>query len=434
MFNKVQNAWKSRFGQDVIITIMGQLIVLVVAFLLNKVLSIKLGIVGYGEFSISKRTASVIAYIMLISMGIAIPKYLATYRQLKDEIKEARVIVSSLIMVVSVSLLLFVLLFIFRYPFAEMLFGKVSYANYGLPISLYAFSITLTTFVFSYYRGVDHYYLYSASQIFVQLITLMVIFVFDQNVITLMYAWGILTNVYAVYILTKVWIQYYPKAMITSLIRDLSPIAKDLAQFCVPRIPGEFVLFSFTIVPLIIINHKGGMENAAFFAAAIAINSTITPLFSFVGVVLLPLVSKSIVSNEFIQAENKIKNLGKIYFILGVLGITFIEVFTPLTVNILFNSSYQPIVPIVRIMIISVLPNAFYLLLRNPIDAVSRIPFNSINLTISFIFLNATVLLSSSNAEYALSFLGTYIILGVLSLKAWSKCKKQVYDTNRSIA
>lgn len=428
MIKKVKAIWETKFGKDLAITIAGQIVVLLVAFGLNKLLSIRLGTVGYGEYSIARRTASVIAYVMLFGLGIAVPRYLAVFRQMGDKLNEARFMLSAISILIFLSSITIGILLAFRISLAQMIFGEISYSILILPMLAFAFSMAVTTFAYSFYRGLDKLYMYSVSQISVQLINLFLAFVFDKDVTTLLGVWSIVTGGYGIIICAKAWAYYYSKANIKSYIRDLRPQIGELTSFCLPRVPGEFILFAYTVLPLIIINHKLGMEITAFFAAATSVNSTISPMFSFVGVVLLPLVSKSLVNQQFDEAENKVKVLGKIYLILGILGIAFVEIFTPFVVKILFSKEYLTCVPIVRIMIFALLPNAYYLLLRNPLDAVSKIPYNTINLLISFVFLNVFIYFSSSTTAYAVSFVAAYILLGLLSMWSWHKCKKEIYQ------
>ncbi|HFU3699517.1 TPA: hypothetical protein ACGOZB_001455, partial [Streptococcus suis] len=69
--------------------------------------------------------------------------------------------------------------------------------------------------------------------------------------------------------------------------------------------------------------------------------------------------------------------------------------------------------------IISILPNAFYLLLRNPLDGLSKFPYNTICLIISFV-IYLVLLISSKNIEQvAYSIVAAYSILGAMSLFFW---------------
>ncbi|MCB4335829.1 lipopolysaccharide biosynthesis protein [Bacillus cereus] len=434
MLSKIKNILGTKFGKDIIITIAGQVIVLIVAFGLNKVLSNRLGTAGYGEYSITIKTASVLTYIMLACLGIAIPKYLAYFRKSGDKIQESRYVISALMMMFTISLITIVVLYVLKVPFSKIIFGESGFDGYILPILLYAFTSALATFSYSYYRGLDKFYKYSLSQIAIQLIVLFIALVINKDVITLLYMWSLVNGSYGLLVCIYAVKTYYPKAKITSVKRDLKSSMTELASFCLPRLPGEFVLFAYIVVPLIIINHRLGIEATAYFAVATTINSMINPLFSFVGMVLLPLVSKSIASNQFSQADKKVKALIKIYLVVGVIGIIAVEVFTPLVINILFNSEYQSSVPIVRIMILAVLPNAFYLLLRNPLDAMSKIPYNTINLIISFVVLNILVFLSTNVVAYAISFVAAYGLLSILSFWAWRNCRKQYLKSSEEIA
>jgi O-antigen/teichoic acid export membrane protein len=422
MIKRVKSIFSTKFGKDVMITIFGQIIVLIVAFGLNKVLSVRLGTAGFGEYNIIKRTTDIITYIMLTGMGIAIPKYLATHRERGDKETIARYTISGLLIITLLSLILIIVLLLLRVSFAQILFGTNGYDSYIPAMLLYAFSLSLTNFAYSYFRGMDSFYKYNLTQIIVQLVTLILAIIFGGNVLTLIYVWGLVIGCYGIYTCLSISISHYQKANIKLFKMELKPYIKELASFCIPRIPGEFILFGFTGIPLILINKTLGIETTAYFSVAISINTLINPFFSFVGLVLLPLVSKSVVSNEFSAAVKKVKVLGVIYFLVATLAILFIVTFTPFVINILFSPNFLPSIPIIHIMILAVLPNAFYLLLRNPLDAVSKTPYNTINLGISFLVLIILTLLSSDSTGYAYSFLAAYSLLGILTGITWYRC------------
>ncbi|WP_282140960.1 lipopolysaccharide biosynthesis protein [Cytobacillus oceanisediminis] len=424
----------TKFGKDILITILGQVIVLLVAFGLNKILSIRLGAAGFGEYSIAKRTADVIAFSTLAGMGIAIPRYLAIYRQKGEKLKEARILISGLIIISLLSLVTLTLLISFKVPFARIIFGIDGYESYILPLLLYALTSTLTSFSYAYFRGIDSFYKFNLSQIIVQLSMLIVAFIFGGNIITLLYMWSLVAGLFGITICLKLGTKYISYANLKSFKNDLKSYITELVSFSVPRIPGEFVLFAYTVVPLIIISYKLGVEASGYFSAAITINSMINPLFGFIGMVLLPLVSRSIVSNQLLEVDNTIKLLGYIYLMFGILGIVFVEIFTSLVIDIMFSSDFQSALPIVRILIIAIVPNSLYLLLRNPIDAISKTPYNTFNLIISFTVLIISSFFSSSTTAFAWSFVFSYTLLGSLSVITWQMSKNKAYakdNTNK---
>ncbi|WP_054026171.1 oligosaccharide flippase family protein [Bacillus sp. FJAT-28004] len=425
----IKKAWKSKFGKDVVITSVGQFVILLVALGINKILSIELGPVGFAEYSIAKRAAAVFGFIMIAGLGIAIPKYLSKLDQENDRLNKSRYIIVSMSIMFILSFITLIIVIFFNEILALMLFGDRSHSHYIFAILSYALSITFTTFVFSYYRGLDKFVMYSTSQIFVQLSSLFVAIIVNSSVISFLYSSSIITGAYGLYMCIRLWRIHYIFAKIKSF-NQIRPIFTELLFFCLPRIPGEIVLFGFTAIPLIIISHKMSIEYSAYFAVAITINTMIQPFFGMIGAVLLSFVSKSIVGERFGEAEAKINVLSKIYFIVGLIVVMFIEIFTPFLVNLLFSKEFEPSVPIIRIVAIAILPNIYYLLLRNPLDAMSRFPYNSINLIISFLLLNLLLIYSSSMEAFAVSFVVSYFVLGILSFATWFILKKKLIKSD----
>ena len=193
-----------------------------------------------------------------------------------------------------------------------------------------------------------------------------------------------------------------------------------------PRVTGECVLFAYTLLPLLIVTNKFGFEQSGYFSAAISINTMVTPLFSFVGVILLPEVSKCLVNHKLKEAQRKIRLLMLIYIVLSILGILFVEMFPKFVVKILFQSEYEAAIPLIRITIISILPNSLYLLFRNPLDAISKIPYNTICLISSFIIMLLGMLFANDIALCAYIFMGAYCLLGIMSWIFWGKGYKKL--------
>ena len=65
---------RSKMAGDVIWTFAAQMVVLLSAFALNKVLSSRVDVDTFGEYNIIKRSATVISFIMLAGTGIAVPR------------------------------------------------------------------------------------------------------------------------------------------------------------------------------------------------------------------------------------------------------------------------------------------------------------------------------------------------------------------------
>jgi uncharacterized membrane protein len=74
-------------------------------------------------------------------------------------------------------------------------------------------------------------------------------------------------------------------------------------------------------------------------------------------------------------------------------------------------------------MILSILPQAVYMLYRNTIDAVSVIPYNAIILGICILTMIDSFSLSTTLTQFAWAYLGVSILQGLLSWIIWRAIK-----------
>lgn len=415
---------KSDFLMDIGITTGGQMIVMILTFLLNKVISMRLGPTQYMEYSLIHKTAGVITYVMILSLGIAIPRYIAIYRSKKELNKEFICLTASFCLVLLSTTIIFFLCLIFKDDFAKLIFGReTKYELYVIPTLMLALQMGLTTLLYSYYRGSDRFFMYSVSQCVVS-VGLLLISIIVNRLIPMVYIMSIIGVIFSILSFWRIWKNYRIKGC-TIEKKTLKAEIKTLARYSIPRVPGEFVLFSFTTVPLIIINQKIGPEQAVAFSVSLGIISAISPFFRYIGMVLLPYASKSIAKDSFKDLDRKMKYLSILYTGVSLLGIIFVLIFTKFVIVILYSSEYVQYVETVRIMIFSLLPNAIYLLLRNPIDALIKFPINTVNLIISFLVMNLIIYFSDSIAMYAFSFFIAYTILGILSWGSWTVLKRR---------
>lgn len=428
--NKLKTLFNNEFGKDVIVTAIGQVGVLLLTFLVNKMVSIYLGPDLYTYYSITIKSASFVAYVAVLGLGIALPRFIPRYIAKNDKVGEARTFLASVILMFTVTVVIFLLMIIFQEFAARVIYGDISYKYFILPLMLYAVYIALATFLYAYYRALNKFYFFNISQIIVQSLILITVFISRSNLILLIYLVGIIISV-LILIFILIYTRKYIKLAEIKNNEDLNKHIKELFTFCIPRVPGELFLFALVTVPLIILKQKIGDTSTTGFAISITINTMVTSLFSFIGMVLLPYVSKNVTKGEFRDVKTKVNSLGVIYVILSVLGILGIYLLTPFVIRILYSSSYIIYQDTVQIISLAILPNAIYLLLRNPLDAVTKKPFNTINLGISFIAFILMLFFFKTETMYAYSFVITYSILGFLSILSWIwviKRKKKIGD------
>lgn len=411
----------SKFSKDLIITVIGQIIVLLVTFGINKIISIT-GSDGYfADFNIIKKLSAVVGYIILFALGIALPKYIPECIAREDKKGAAYYFITSLLIICIMAVLVIAVLVIFRNPLAKLFFGGKELAKYMVPTAFYSFSVALTSYVYSYYRAVERYYAYSISQIIVQVITFIPVLFLSEKLVWLLWVWTIAFSLFSLAILIKAFFRFKPE--LTNIDKRLIlKSGKELLVYCTPRIPGEIVLFAFTLVPLIIVKNKFGNVESDYFAAIISVNAALASLFSFVGIILLPSVSNSLVKNDLRSVTKQILLIAAVFLVLSLLMIGFVFLFPKFIIKVLYSSDYYDAIPLMKIATVALLPNAFYLLFRNPLDAINKFPFNTVCLAVGFVLMIVIMSVSKTIEMCAWSFVIGYAVLGVLSVLAWLLC------------
>ena len=406
------------FYKDLIITFIGQILVMILTFSLNKLIASKYSVEMFGVYNLVRRFISVISFVILAAQGIAIPKFIAEIGVIGDKNKKESYMLSSLLIIIISFLLVVSIITVGSSFFAKVILGNANKIKYLLPACLYSFGMSIITYTYSFYRGENKFIEYNVINILLQLGLVICCFITSPNLYVLYHIWIIFLLIYASIILSGCYIKN--KFRFKNLGSKLYTLP-ILLKYSMPRIPGEFILFSYNLVPITIINNKFGLEEVGYFSAAVSINTVISPFFGMIGTLLLPLVSKSKVNNTGKQVNRKIKYLAIIYLILGLIGIIFVYAFGKTILRILFNEKYISSMNIVRLTILSILPNSFYLLLRNPIDGISNFPYNTLTLVISFIIYIIMLLFAKSIEMCAIAMFSSYVFLGVLSLLVWIK-------------
>jgi O-antigen/teichoic acid export membrane protein len=143
------------------------------------------------------------------------------------------------------------------------------------------------------------------------------------------------------------------------------------------------------------------------------------------GILLLPKVSELVAKG---QTKIVSDNLG--FFIPALLQCALfflvqLFIFTDVFVKLWLGSDFLPMVPLIRIMLVSLVFYALYVSVRSILDAVDPKPLNTINLLISlFVFFSITGFLllmkigDSLAMHLSVAFTAGLIILGLLTYRS----------------
>lgn len=421
---KIRN---SAFIKDAIVTFSGQFVVLITNFIINKVVAIYVGVSQFGIFNIAKRSATVIGFIVLLELGISIPRYVAMYLH-SDKKKAMSYFQTGIYMIIVTSIVGICIGFLFSEPVSRILFGTKSYQYLIMPMILFAVGTCINTFAFSAFRGAEYFYMYTIIQIFTQFVDMIAIFVFrNSGVKGILSAWG-LTNI-VLSIIVLVLFTKLNGVLFFNKIDSFFDRLKELLVYGVPRILGDIVQFSYYLLPLVFVNKMFGSNTAGYFSASTGILQSFLPFFSYIGIILLPTVSKALMNHDLKNVKKSVTSLMIIYFITSLLAVVVGFVFMKPIMIILYSSQYVNDLNIVKILLLTLIPRAQFLLLRNPIDAISVKPYNTINLIISMVIMIIIIMLSKSSLSIAWAFVISDGVLCILSFINWKQLiRKEMTD------
>jgi O-antigen/teichoic acid export membrane protein len=358
---------------------------------------------------------------MLMAMGIALPKFIPECIVKDDKRGAAYYFFVSICIIIVISIIVISLMAILQTPLSRLILGADGFEKYIIPTAFYSLSLALTSYVYSYYRAVERYYAYNISQIVAQVITFIPVIFLYFDLVLLLWVWTIAFCLFSLLILINAFFKFKPylKGFDKSLFKKTG---KELLVYCTPRLPGEIILFAFSLVPLVIVGNKFDLSQTGYFSSAISVNAALASLFSFVGIILLPSVSKSLTVNDFTSVKKQILAISIVFVILAICMIGFVFLFPKFVMKFLYSEEYYDAIPLMKIIILAILPNAFYLLFRNPLDAITKFPCNTICLSLSFVIVISLMLLSKNIEQCAWAYVIGYIVLGIASIFAWVIC------------
>ena len=425
VFSTFKELLRTKMAGDVMWTFAGQVLVLLASFALNKVLSGRLDVDSFGEYNLIKRSVTVISFIMLAGAGIAMPRYLAIYLGKGDNARAKAFVRAAIWFVATVTVVVGVAATIFKPKLYAIVTGRDDILLYIVAF-VYAAMLTASTMIYVYFRGKNDFKRFNISNALLQLLLpASALIIPGINTLNIFVWWTIIT---AVVTLTFVIGEYLKGGLQCSeriTKQALKEEYKIVAKYALPRLWGDFFLFAFQAFPLIYINHNYNNESVAYYSVGITIITLGTAFYSFLGYILLPYVSECLSKGNISDAVRKVNYFTVIYVLSAMLVMAAFFFLTNFMIQLLFTSEYIAAESLTQIMILAILPQALYLLYRNPIDAVSVFPFNTVVLGVSFAALVGVFYMSSTFDELAWGYVAVSWLQGLGAFVAWHLLKKR---------
>ena len=427
MLKMIKAKFSSGMGKDVIWTFSLQITIMLCSFAITKLLASRLSIDDFGQYNVIKRSVQVLSFVMLAGVGIALPRYIPLYRNAVPPRPIAPLLGASLIYIIGVSLLVFLGCMVFSTQMQDVIIGQSGNLSLLLIALAYAFTLAMAQYAYAYYRGIGNFKWYNGAQLALQLaIVLPLILLPVLTVKAVFLSWLVITALMVVFFLYRgVSSLHTPHSSLLEKHSSLLENLRTIVRYSSGRLVADFFLFSLSAFPLIYISNAQGLQPTAYYSVGITFVTMVTPVFSFMGIILLPYVSECIAKGELKAANRFINRLSLLYVGASLFITAILYAFTSFLTSLLFADSYLVATDLTRIMILAILPQTIYLLYRNPIDAVSVIPYNTIILGISLVVMVVSFSLSTSLTQFAWAFFAVSVLQGLLSWLTWRLIRKK---------
>ncbi|MEK3738270.1 hypothetical protein BSK61_27080 [Paenibacillus odorifer] len=429
--NYMKKLLKNKFSIDIFSSLLAQVLIVILNLIITKIVSTHFSLDDFGVFNVAKRFAALFAFMVLMGLGISIPKYISFEVASNSNAEAYKYWKASLYILTIGIIITSMTCVIYKEKISEIVFGDTQYSYMVVPIILNAVGTCLSSLLFAYYRGYNRILIFNILQITYNVV-LFILAIFLKNSLNLMMWWGLIWIFISLVFIVYIQIKYrYINEGYKEFFWGKGYI-KKLLVFGFPRIFGEFALFGYFLVPLIIFTNKYSITLAGQLSVSINFFQLATTFFGVIGYVLLPYVSEKIAKKQYGLIKKQIKKIAILYFSLSVIIVAFIFFFTKQITILFFNTSYITSVIDTKITLFGIIPYVIYLLLRNPLDAISDIPINTINLIISFAILCGVVYYSNNVHAMGLGIIISSTILGVLSYISWNILFGKIEKLNNS--
>jgi O-antigen/teichoic acid export membrane protein len=390
-----------------------EFIVLISQLLTFKLAAHLLGVDGFSEYTVARRTIMLIYPIAMLGLGVGLPRYIGRATVSSDSSLSARYLATAVVSIGATTVLSLALLNLFKPAFAYLFFGDSAYANLIFPLGLMLLGLNVHGIVYGYFRG----RLAMKRANLIQLINLgmvppLAFVVFRGNINHVLEGIGIFTSLVAFCALV------FAAPLENLSIRSTE--ARELLHYSLQRVPADFAQFALFALPATFATHVRGLQEGGFVAFGVSVLTMMGALFSPIGIILLPRASQMFADGRQDSLRRHVMRIVKYALVVSIAITLLIELFSKPLVNFYLGPSFAPLSSVIRALGWGAVPYALYCILRSLLDAYYNRALNTINNAIAlavFLACSSLSLILKSPFVVPLSLVGSLVVLGILTVK-----------------
>ena len=387
---------------------------------LYKLVASGLGQMGFSEYSLVRRVVSFLQPVVMLGLGVGLPRFLALADGRGRSDSSSRYLWATILCVGGATGIIAAALMIWPGWFSYLLFGSRE-RQYLIPALAFMLTgISVHSILYAFLRGRLAVGQANALQLInYGLVPLIVFWFFHKDAGDLLWHLGFAWTATAGFLL-----------MLTPVAREPKnpwKEARELLGYGLQRVPGEFAFIGLLALPAIFTAHLAGFRQAGLVAFGLAVVNMVASMFSPVGIILLPKVSRAVGSGDLQSVRQEIVVIRRLALLLASTIVIFTEFFGSRLIRIYLGDAYVDAGAVVNIVVIGALPLAFYSALRSAIDAIHYKAVNTLNVlaTLTLFLAGCAIGAAVGSAQSFLwSFSGSLVVLACLTQREVQKALK----------
>lgn len=351
-----------------------EFLIMISSVVLFKIVNLKFHEVGFSEYTVNKRLVSFLMPMMMMGMGVSLPKFLSVETDRKQlEIHYSAIAIVSVLFLFSV-----MLGFLFSEQFSQMVFGDVEHEKMCIIILLYVYSLMIHACIYNYFRGKFKFKISSFLQLInIGVLPLIVYFFVDD-----IYHYFLCLSILTLFLLLVVNALAIPFLILS--LEEFKSGFKKLMTYGVQRMPGDVILGLFFALPTFIAANYFSLIVAGNIAFCISLFNIIIALMSPVNIILLPEASKIVSEKNFTLLKNISAKLLLLSLALGIFSFLVVFVFGDFILEIFSVKNIADTAPMLMIVFFGVIGYSVFSVIRSVVDAYYETAKVSFNIIISF--------------------------------------------------
>jgi len=175
----------------------------------------------------------------------------------------------------------------------------------------------------------------------------------------------------------------------------LSASLRQLMHYGLPRVPGGFALAGLFAIGPFLAPYFGSLKDAGYLTTGQSVLPLMQGGMVAFGLVALPRLAKMATDGQVEAITRTIRSVIALVLHIGLFLTLQGVLWADEVVMVLLGPQYQEAIPIMRVVLVSLVPYLSYVMLRSVVDAVDDRAINTMNLFIALAVAAVTGLLAS---------------------------------------